>query len=91
MASSYFLPPTVDELTHRPDATAGVPRSPRYRAMALTFKRGTDVTIAGTTYRGGYWNGPLSAQEVTDITNAGYGARIRTVDSIAELPAGLDP
>ncbi len=61
-----------------------------YGSIALDFRRGQTVTVAGTEYLGGYWHGPLTAQQVTDITAAGYGARIYTADNVWELPADID-
>jgi len=86
----YFLPPTTRTWPPRNRwAHYGVRRASVARFM-LDYRRGDDVTIAGTTYRGGNWHGPLTDQQITDITAAGHGARLVTVDDISDLPPGLD-
>jgi hypothetical protein len=42
-------------------------------------------------FRGGYWNGPLTAAEQTAIQGAGLGSRIRTAAEPGLLPASIDP
>lgn len=83
---SYFLPPVVKKLP--PWERTPEIRSPRYRHF-LWFWRGTDVLIAGVTYRGAYWNGPLTSAQITAITAAGYGTRIYAVNNLIELPANI--
>lgn len=91
MADSYFLPPVVK----RVPVFERVPliRSPRYRHF-LWYWRGVELSgttaIAGVSYQGGRWHGPLSAQQIADITAAGYGARIYAVTDIIQLPADID-
>lgn len=90
---SYFLPPI--ESSAKPPPWPRVPeipnRSEAYRHFYAN-QVGRDVTVAGITYRGGYWNGPLTTVEVAAITAAGYGARIRSIppESLELLPAGID-
>jgi hypothetical protein len=85
---SWFLPPVITR-------TAPVERTPevssvRYRGLFLTYWAGQSVEVAGTTYQGGRWHGPLSAQQIADITAAGYAERIVEADDAATLPV-LDP
>jgi len=91
MAESYFLPPVDRKVPalERLSFIGGYPSSRRWRSFLWTWL-GRDVVITGTTYQGGRWNGPLSAQQVTDITAAGYGARIYTVTDLGQLPANID-
>jgi hypothetical protein len=67
----------------------GVPRSIKYRQFLRT-QVGKDVTIAGVFYGGGRWHGPLTGAQVSEITAAGYGARIIARGEHELLPAGLD-
>lgn len=90
---SYFLPPVQlirppwERIRH---VDPSFPRSVSYRHMATSQFRGKDETIAGVFYQGGYWHGPLTAQQITDITTAGFAARIITVASAKDLPASID-
>lgn len=91
MAESYFLPPVVKRVPPA-ERTPESPNSPRWRHF-LWYWRGTEVEIpagSGTLWQGGRWHGPLTAQQSADITAAGYGARIRTVNDLIELPADID-
>lgn len=87
MAESYFLPPNVKKVPP-PERTPEI-RSGRFRHF-LWFWRGTELTVDGTTYQGGRWNGPLTGAQVSAITAAGYGARIYTVNDLNELPGNID-
>ena len=84
MAESFFLPPNVKRVPP-PERTPEV-RSGRYRHF-LWYFRGQTQIIAGVEYQGGRWCGPLTAQQITDITAAGFASRIVTVDDLIELPA----
>jgi hypothetical protein len=94
-ASYYFLPPVEAHYPPRQRLERMGIRSRAYQNLLWTWK-GTDsdglggTTIAGISYRGGYWTGPLSAQQVADIQAAGYGSRIAVVNGPGDLPAGLD-
>ncbi len=86
---SYFLPPVQRRLP-LPERTPEI-RSPRYRSFLWTWFGGQDdLVIAGSSYRGGYWNGPLSTGQIAEITAAGYGARIVAVTDLIQLPPDLD-
>lgn len=100
----YFLPPTHGEVSYRPEATAGMPASPRFRRLMLGFNRGDagtgpsdavngTYTIGSTAYAGGRWTGPLTDAQVAEITAAGLAGRIVSIAvgaSMRLLPAGLD-
>jgi hypothetical protein len=86
MADSFFLPPNVKRVPP-PERTPEI-RSAKYRQF-LWYWRGTTPIIADVEYQGGRWHGPLTAQQITDITAAGFGSRIFTVDSSLELPANI--
>lgn len=90
---SYFLPPVQLIRPGWPRikyVDPNFPRSVKYRHMATSQFRGVDETIAGVFYQGGYWHGPLTSQQITDITAAGFGARIVAVSNIKDLPSSLD-
>ncbi len=61
--------------------------SNRYRHM-LRYPVGEDIIIAGVTYRGGRWNGPLSDAEADAITAAGLGDRVVSLADDEPLPLG---
>jgi hypothetical protein len=90
MAESYFLPPVTKRVPPR-ERTPEV-RSNAYRHF-FWYRKGVEVEIpehSGVKWQGGRWHGPLTAQQITDITAAGYAARIRTVNNLIELPADID-
>jgi hypothetical protein len=92
-SDTFFLPPI--------EAAAKVPPWPRvpeipnrseaYRHFYAN-QVGRDVVIAGVTYLGGRWNGPLSAAEITAIRASVYANRLRSIapGRYEMLPAGLD-
>lgn len=85
----FFLPPT--ELVAPPRAR--LEPFHRRRPTTLpwtTYRRGVTVEVAGITYQGGRWHGPLTAQQITDLTAAGYGARLVEAMSDTDLPADID-
>jgi hypothetical protein len=90
----FFLPtPNPVSKASPPGRVPNAPYSRRYRALFLTTQIGADITIGAdgtiydnpvtapataTTYRGGYWAGPLTDAQVAGISAAGFGARIFT-------------
>ncbi len=93
----WFLPPVrkkIPPIRRSPEVAAlhGIRRgrgSAAYNRLNWTWQ-GVNVEIAGVTYLGGRWNGPLSDQQITDITAAGYGARIYTAATFNDLPGNID-
>lgn len=90
MADSYFLPPNVKRVP--PFERTLEVRSARYRHF-FWYWHGVEIEIpehSGVFWQGGRWHGPLTAQQISDITAAGYGARIYAVNDLIELPADID-
>lgn len=88
---SYFLPPMFKGYPppeHPLRASPGVQPSQLWRRA--WFWTGNPLTVGTVTYNGGRWNGPLTAAQVDELTNAGYGTRIVTVAHEGQLPPGLD-
>jgi hypothetical protein len=95
----FFMPPTVRVYASKVQQERAGIKTPAMRRHFADFMRGgsdeTDggYTIGGRFYRGGVWNGPLSAAEVAALQAAGYAARIVAVtnpDDPKALPAALD-
>lgn len=80
---SYFLPPVTWFLP--PAARTPEVRSRQYRGF-FGYWRSDPITIAGVLYPGARWAGPLTAQQITDITAAGLPDRIATVANVLDLP-----
>ena len=83
---SYFMPPVIKR-TPPPERTPEI-RSAKYRQF-LWYWRGVSPVIADIEYQGGRWHGPLTAQQITDITAAGFATRIFTVTDLIQLPANI--
>lgn len=91
---AYFLPPAAGERLVLPRAMEDpdVPRSWRYLAYLADQHGGGvggELEVGGHRYARGRWNGPLSGQEVSAITAAGYADRVVYISDPSELPGDV--